>query len=239
MDIYTLFFLAIAVVIFFRLRAVLGKRTGNERPPFDPYTARDSAREANREPVREDADAGGDKVVTLPTARARMQHEIDPDEQIGGVARPGSAVENALRKLLSADPRFNAREFVDGARLAYEMIVTAFAAGDKGTLRPLLDEDVFRSFSTAIDERNAAGETVDFTFIGLDKSDIVEAELAGRVAQITMRFKSQLITVTKDADGRVIDGDPSEVTEMTDIWTFARDTSQSDPNWKLVATEAT
>ncbi len=225
MDIYTLFFLAIAVAIFFRLRSVLGKRTGEERPPFDPYTA------------REEAETGGDKVVTLPTARARQA--VDLDDQIGGVVKPGSAVEDALKTLLSADPSFNAREFVDGARLAYEMIVTAFASGDKGTLQPLLDEAVFEGFGQAIDERNKAGETVDFTFIGLDKSDIVEAELADKVAQITMRFKSQLISVTKDSDGRVVDGDPTEVTEMTDIWTFARDVASQDPNWKLVATEAT
>lgn len=231
MDIYTLFFLAIAVVIFFRLRSVLGKRTGHERPPFDPYTARDA--------VRDDADAGGDKVVTLPTARAKTPPPLDADEQIGGVVKPGSKVETALKSLLSADPQFNAREFVDGARLAYEMIVTAFASGDKSILKPLLDDDVFAGFTGAIDERTSAGETVDFTFIGIDKSDIVEAELAGTVAQITMRFKSQLISVTKDSDGRVIDGDPTEVTEVTDIWTFARDTGQSDPNWKLVATEAT
>lgn len=228
-DIYTLFFLAIAVVIFFRLRSVLGKRTGDERPPFDPYSARD------------EADAGGDKVVTLPTARARMGAEQvpDPDEQIGGVVKPGSAVEGALKTLLSTDPHFNAREFVDGACLAYEMIVTAFASGDKATLEPLLDDEVNKGFVAAIDERNDAGETVDFTFIGLDKSDIVEAELAGTVAQITMRFKSQLISVTKDSDGRVIDGDPTDVTEMTDIWTFARDVGMDNLNWKLVATEAT
>ncbi|MFN3170563.1 MAG: Tim44/TimA family putative adaptor protein [Hyphomicrobiales bacterium] len=225
MDIYTLFFLAIAVVIFFRLRSVLGKRTGEERPPFDPYTA------------REEAETGGDKVVTLPTARARQA--ADPDDQIGGVVKPGSAVEGALKTLLSADPSFHAREFVDGARMAYEMIVTAFASGDKATLQPLLDEEVYQGFVQAIDERNEAGENVDFTFIGLDKSDIVEAELADKIAQITMRFKSQLISVTKDSDGRVIDGDPTEVTEMTDIWTFARDVSTGDPNWKLVATEAT
>lgn len=225
MDIYTLFFLAIAVVIFFRLRSVLGKRTGEERPPFDPYTA------------REEAETGGDKVVTLPTARARQA--ADPDDQIGGVVKPGSAVEGALKTLLSADPSFHAREFVDGARLAYEMIVTAFASGDKATLQPLLDEEVYQGFVQAIDDRNEAGENVDFTFIGLDKSDIVEAELADKIAQITMRFKSQLISVTKDSDGRVIDGDPTEVTEMTDIWTFARDVSTGDPNWKLVATEAT
>lgn len=225
-DIYTLFFLAIAVVIFFRLRSVLGKRTGTERPPFNPYAA------------REEAETGGDKVVTLPTARARRA-ALDPEDQIGGVVKPGSAVETALKTLLSADPAFNAREFVDGARMAYEMIVTAFASGDKNTLQPLLDGDVYSGFLGAIDARNQAGETVDFTFIGLDKSDIVEAELAGSIAQITMRFKSQLITVTKDSDGRVIDGDPSEVTEMTDIWTFARDVGTDDPNWKLVATEAT
>ncbi|MGD1887750.1 MAG: Tim44/TimA family putative adaptor protein [Cohaesibacteraceae bacterium] len=226
MDIYTLFFLAIAVVIFFRLRSVLGRRTGHERPPFDPYSA------------REEAETGGDKVVTLPTARAR-QDAPDPDDQIGGVVKPGSAVETALKTLLSTDPHFNAREFIDGGRLAYEMIVTAFAAGDKATLQPLLDEEVYAGFVKAIDDRNTAGETVDFTFIGLDKSDIVEAELAGDIAQITLRFKSQLISVTKDSDGRVIDGDPSEVTEMTDIWTFARDVRADNPNWKLVATEAT
>ncbi|MEO0385748.1 MAG: Tim44/TimA family putative adaptor protein [Pseudomonadota bacterium] len=225
MDIYTLFFLAIAVVIFFRLRSVLGKRTGEERPPFDPYTA------------REEAETGGDKVVTLPTARARQA--ADPEDQIGGVVKPGSAVEGALKTLLSADPSFHAREFIDGARMAYEMIVTAFASGDKATLQPLLDEEVYQGFVQAIDDRNEAGENVDFTFIGLDKSDIVEAELANKIAQITMRFKSQLISVTKDSDGRVIDGDPTEVTEMTDIWTFARDVSTGDPNWKLVATEAT
>ena len=225
MDIYTLFFLAIAVVIFFRLRSVLGKRTGTERPPFDPYSA------------REEAETGGDKVVTLPTARARPS--ADADQEIGAVAKPGSAVEGALRALMSADRTFAPGEFVDGARLAYEMIVTAFAAGDKSTLQPLLDAEVYSGFTAAIDERNAAGETVDFTFIGLDKSDIVEAELADEVAQITMRFKSQLISVTKDSDGRVIDGDPTDVTEMTDIWTFARDISSDNPNWKLVATEAT
>ncbi|MEM6711554.1 MAG: Tim44/TimA family putative adaptor protein [Pseudomonadota bacterium] len=225
MDIYTLFFLAIAVVIFFRLRSVLGKRTGTERPPFDPYTA------------REEAETGGDKVVTLPTARARPP--ADADQDLGTLVKAGSAVEEALKAVMSADQTFSPREFVDGARLAYEMIVTAFASGDKNTLKPLLDEDVFKGFTAAIDERNAAGETVDFTFIGLDKSDIVEAELANRIAQITLRFKSQLISVTKDSDGRVIDGDPTEVTEMTDIWTFARDVGANDPNWKLVATEAT
>ena len=227
MDIYTLIFLALAVVIFFRLRNVLGRRTGHERPPFDPYS--------RPEP---DGDGAGDKVVTLPRARERAQPQVDPDEQIGGVVKPGSAVENALKALLSADPHFNAREFVDGARMAYEMIVTAFAAGDKGSLQPLLSEEVYEGFTAAIDDRKAEGQTVDFTFIGLDKSDIIEAGLEGHSAQITMRFKSQLISVTKDSEGRVIDGDQNEVTEMTDVWTFARDTRADDPNWRLVATEA-
>jgi hypothetical protein len=160
-------------------------------------------------------------VVTLPTARARPA--ADPDDQIGGVVKPGSAVEGALKSLLAADPNFHAREFVDGARLAYEMIVTAFASGDKSTLSRCLDEEVYEGFVKAIDDRNAAGETVDFTLLAWTSPTSLKLNWLDQIAQITMRFKSQLISVTKDSDGRVIDGDPTEVTEMTDIWTFARD----------------
>jgi predicted lipid-binding transport protein (Tim44 family) len=118
------------------------------------------------------------------------------------------------------------------------MIVTAFAEGDRRNLRNLLSREVYDGFEAAIREREARGEKAQTRFVSIDKADIVAAELRGRTAQITLRFLSQLVSVTHDRTGAVIDGSPDKVAEVTDVWTFARDVSSRDPNWKLVATEA-
>ena len=118
------------------------------------------------------------------------------------------------------------------------MIVTAFAEGDRKALKNLLSREVYDGFETAIREREGRGETAETRFVSIDKADITGAELRGRAAQITVRFVSQLVSVTHDRAGAVIDGSPDKVTEVTDVWTFARDLSVRDPNWKLVATEA-
>lgn len=234
-SLYNIIFLVIAVVIFIRLRSVLGKRTGSERPPFDPY----SSREANGS-----GDAG-DKVITLPRRTKSEAEEIPPpldvaeeEERLASVAPKGSALEAALKAVLTADRSFDPAGFLNGARAAYEMIVTAFAEGDRRTLKQLLSRDVFDGFVGAIADRESRGETVESTFIGIDKAEIVEAEMRGRIANITVRFVSQLISATRDKAGGIVDGDPNAVADVTDIWTFSRDTTSRDPNWKLVATEA-
>jgi predicted lipid-binding transport protein (Tim44 family) len=226
LDIYTIIFLVLAVLIFLRLRSVLGKRTGFERPP-QPNQQDDMA---------DSNEAGGDKVITIP--HKRRPDDDNLEERMAGIAKEGSALEKALKTVLAADRNFNPRQFIEGAKGAYEMIVTAFAEGDKQTLKPLLSDDVYNGFASAIDEREERDETTEFTFIGIDKTKIIQAELEDRQANITVRFKSQIISVTKDEEGRVVDGDPTEVNTIIDVWTFARDVSSSDPNWKLVATEA-
>ncbi|MBB4304295.1 putative lipid-binding transport protein (Tim44 family) [Rhodobium orientis] len=234
LDVYNIFFLILAVAIFLRLRSVLGRRTGHERPPFDPYSSRGEQEKPSR--------SGGDNVVTLPRHRDEAPATgIETDERIENVDRmapEGSALNNALRTIVSADRSFDAKHFLTGARSAYEMIVTAFADGDRRSLQNLLANDVYDSFVGAIADRESRGETIESTFIGIDKAEIVEAGLQGATAQITVRFKSQLISVTKDSEGRIVEGDPNAVNEVTDIWTFARDTESPDPNWKLVATES-
>ncbi|MCW2308672.1 Tim44/TimA family putative adaptor protein [Rhodobium gokarnense] len=234
LDVYNIFFLILAVAIFLRLRSVLGRRTGHERPPFDPY----SSRGEQEKPAR----SGGDNVVTLPRHRDEPPATgIETDERMENVDRmapEGSALNTALRTIVSADRSFDAKHFLTGARSAYEMIVTAFADGDRRALQNLLANDVYDSFVGAIADRESRGETIESTFIGIDKAEIVEAALQGTTAQITVRFKSQLISVTKDSEGRIVEGDPNAVNEVTDIWTFARDTESPDPNWKLVATES-
>ena len=235
-SIYNIIFLVIAVVIFLRLRSVLGKRTGNERPPFDPYSTRDT----------ETPSSAGDKVITLPRRTKDGEGDdlpppvdvTDDDERLSKVAPKGSALEAAMKQILTADRSFDPEQFLGGAKSAYEMIVTAFAEGDRRTLKQLLSRDVFDGFVGAITDREGRGETVESTFIGIDKAEIIEAEMRGRTASVTVRFVSQLISATRDKDGEVVEGDPNSISDVTDIWTFSRDTSSRDPNWKLIATES-
>ena len=230
-DIYTIIFLALAVFIFLRLRSVLGQRTGRERPPYDPYSARDAMRGATN-----------DNIVTLPGRTAdtgpKPAEVTEPGERWKGIAEPGSAVAVGLDGVVREDPAFDIKHFIGGARAAYEMIVTAFAEGDRRNLKNLLAREVYDGFEAAIRERENKGETVETRFVSIDKSDVTAVDVRGRTAQITIRFISQLVSVTRDKSGNVIDGSPDKVTDVTDVWTFARDLSSRDPNWKLVATEA-
>lgn len=137
-----------------------------------------------------------------------------------------------------ADPSFNPKEFVNGARMAYEMIVMAFADGDRNALKGLLSPEVYEGFDAAITERESKGEKVKSTFVGIDKADLVSAEMKDTEATVTMRIVSQMISATYDKGGTLIDGDAESVAEISDVWTFARDSRSRDPNWKLVATES-
>jgi predicted lipid-binding transport protein (Tim44 family) len=233
-DIYTIIFLALAVFIFLRLRSVLGQRTGRERPPYDPFAARDQVRGST-----------GDKVVTLPTRAveqaAKPVEPVEPTEPVDrwkGVAPSGSAVAAGLDAIVAADKSFDPRHFLTGARAAYEMIVVAFAQGDRRTLREWLSKEVYDSFDGVIREREGRAETAESRFVSIDTTEIAAAEMRGRIAQVTVRFVSQLVSVTRDKSGAVTDGSPDKVTDVTDAWTFARDVTSRDPNWKLVATEA-
>jgi predicted lipid-binding transport protein (Tim44 family) len=229
-DIYTIIFLALAVFIFLRLRNVLGQRTGRERPPYDIPAARDAAR------VK-------DNVVTLPgrtadAAPAAPVEAVPTTDRWKDLAEPGSALANGFDAIAEKDPSFDPRGFLGGARGAYEMIVTAFAQGDRRTLKDLLSSDVYEGFDAAIREREQRGEVAETRFVGIDKAAIVGAELRNRAAQVTVKFSSQIVSVTRDKTGTVVDGNPDKVTDVNDVWTFARDVSSRDPNWKLVATES-
>lgn len=231
-DIYTLLFLVLAVVIFLRLRSVLGRRTGNERPRYDPYSASEAKTKGAQEPA-----------VPLPPGRApRHSSSVPPaadvEARVKDYAPKDSPLRKGLTSIIKADPSFDPDEFLAGAKTAYEMIVMAFADGDKRLLKTLLGADVYEGFEEAIDARAEKSEVVETSFVGLEKADLIEAELKNKLAQVTVKFVSSLITATRDASGNVIEGDPKKVREVTDIWTFARQVTSGDPNWKLVATEA-
>ena len=209
-------FAMVAGFLVLRLRSVLGRRTGNERRR-DLFLRRAA-------PTR-------DNVATL----------VEPDKRVAkpvGDAPPADVVAEGLNRIQRVDPSFDASHFIEGARTAFEMIVAAFAKGDKGELRPLLSDEVFHRFGMAIDERLAAKETLETHIERLDSLDIVEAELAGRTAQVTLKLVSHQINVTRAIDGSIVDGSPGQPVEKTDYWTFARDTRSTDPNWILVATSS-
>ncbi|MDK4722794.1 Tim44/TimA family putative adaptor protein [Rhizobium sp. CNPSo 3968] len=227
-DFVTIFFLVAAVLIFFQLRSVLGRRTGNEKPPRDLYGSAD--------PVNGPTPPDAGKVVTLP--RRDAAEEEGRFAAIDTFTPAGTPLNDSLREVSKADPAFNPKEFVNGARMAYEMIVMAFAEGDRKSLKGLLSREVYEGFDAAISDREAKGEKVKSTFVGIDKADILSAEMKGTESFITMRIVSQMISATYDKAGTLIDGDAEAVAEISDLWTFARDTRSRDPNWKLVATES-
>jgi predicted lipid-binding transport protein (Tim44 family) len=233
-DITTIIFLALAVFVIWRLRSVLGQKTGQEKPPFDPFSRREPP------PARTSAPAEADNIVRLPGARPDSTTTLSAEaaaDRWKGIAQPDSAVAKGLDEIAKLEPGFDVRGFVEGAKMAYEMIVTAFAQGDRKTLKNLLSKEVYEGFERAIVEREKRGEKAETTFVSIDKADIEAVEVRGRMGHITVRFVSKLITATRDAQGNVVEGSPETVVDVTDTWTFARTLGGRDPNWLLVATE--
>jgi predicted lipid-binding transport protein (Tim44 family) len=215
-------FAMVAGFLVLRLRSVLGRRTGHERRRPDPISARAAAEEARER----------DTVVPMPErARASGREETaasnSKTDALGGIAQ-----------IRAVDRTFDSNEFLQGARRAFEMIVEAFAKGDSNALRPLLSDEVFAQFDGAIRSREEARQTLATTLVGIREAEIADAGVEDRTAQVTVKFVTEQINVTRDVEGRVVEGDPSAVTVVTDIWTFARKTSSRDPNWLLVATRS-
>ena len=208
----------VAGFILLRLRGVLGRRTGHERPPRGLPGSRDMR---NEDKDQEDEE---EKIISLPERGARDGEEAE------AAGPPGLA---QVRRL---DRNFGEQQFLQGAQAAYEMIVTAFAKGEKSELRPLLSDDVYRSFEEAIDARDRAGETHETTLIGIKSANISEANVTGRVAEVTVKIVAELMNQTKNAQGEVIGGSGNTIEIVAEYWTFRRDLSSSDPNWVLIAT---
>ena len=230
MDLYTIIVLALAVFIFLRLRNVLGQRTGNERPPYD-RAARNVVQGAQDNKVVPMPGTVIDQAPLAPSADA-----TPPVDRWKGIAEPGTPLAHGLDGIAAQDSSFDPRHFLSGARSAYEMIVLAFANGDRRALKDLLSTEVYESFEAAIKDRERQERKTETRFVSVDKAEIVSAEARERAAQLTVRFVSQMISVTRDKTGAIVDGNPDKVADITDVWTFARDPTSRDPNWKLVGT---
>lgn len=237
-NVTTLIFLVIAVAIFIKLRSVLGRRTGDEDARFERYKQQEAQRRA--------AAASQDKIITLP----RRDREDAPkpveeprstaavEERVKTLAGADASVAKGLMDIVRVDSNFEPDGFLKGGKAAYELIVTAFAEGNRRSLKELLSPEVYEGFAGAIADRETRGETVEQTFVGIKTADIVEAELKNGVSNVTVKFVSELITATRDRGGEVVAGDPKKIKEVTDIWTFSREVASRNPNWRLIATQA-
>ena len=210
--------IAIAGVVLFRLKSVIGTRTGHEGPTETVRRQQNGADAAAR--------PGPVAVPDLP----------DDDEEVFANVPEGSHA--ALEAIRRVEPGFDIDGFVDGGRGAYEMILMAYEEGDRETLQNLLAPDVFQAFQSGIAAREEAGLRVDARFIGVKEARVEEVafDTDANIADVTVRFVGELITAVRDAENRVVEGDPNEVRRQTDIWTFSREMGSVDPNWLLTGT---
>lgn len=208
MDPVVLIFGGLAAFILFRLFSVLGTRTGHEQP-------RDLE--------------GVQRAAKSTEARAEAQAPAQP-------VKKQSPISANAAPLRAADPSFEEKAYLDGARVAYEMIVEAFAAGDLKSIRRFLGQSVYEAFKSAISEREAKGLTTELKFVGIDSASIASSSVEGDQLLAVTDFASNQVRVTRDKDNKVIDGDPARIDLVRDRWTFARKQASNDPNWVLVAT---
>jgi len=213
-----IFFALVAVFVVLRLRSVLGRRTGHEQRP----TTASEPRQVDQR-TADDADED-DNVVRL---QERDGQNISKETPLGA----------GLTQIKRADPNFDVGDFQKKGKAAFEYIVMAFAAGEPAKLHPLLSKAVYEGFAAAIKARQEEGLTLTTTLVRIMDAELTEASMNGRTASITLRYLTEQINVTTNADDKVVDGDPDHITEAVDIWTYERNTRASDPNWTLVATE--
>ena len=200
----------VAIFLVFRLRAVLGRRTGTERPPMSA-------------PLR-----GPTAPAVVPRPGGKIV-DLVPNQ-------PLTPLQEGIARIQAADPAFRVEPFIEGARYAFEMVIKSFAAGDTATLRPLVSDDVYDSFTEVIRQRLAAKESVDTKIVRMQDPELLEASLDGRTAKLVVKFVTMQISATRNSTGQVVDGDPERQAEHNDIWTFARNVRSSDPNWVLIST---
>ncbi len=223
-DALIILFAAVAAFLVFRLRSVLGQRTGHEKRRFDPFSSSAPDKDLRGEE--------GGKVVQMPERAVKDEAEEAPGEAVR------ARLAHGLRVIAAADRTFDEESFLVGTCTAFGWILEAFAKGDTETMRPLLSNSVYEDFAAAIAARERADQTLETELVRIKSTDLLEAQLEGRTAFITIKFVSEQVNVTRDRNGEVVEGEPNRVVDVTDIWTFARNIRSRDPNWTLVATRS-
>lgn len=222
-------FAMIAVFLILRLRNVLGRRDGHEGGHRDPFGSNVS--------VEEVSDGQDKKIIQLPDGSDENNFSGNKGDTSSS-ADGNTALAAGVAEIQRLDNTFNTEDFLVGARVAFEMVLEGYSNHDRKILENLLSAEVLVNFLRAIDEREKAGHVLEDTLVGIEKSEIVEAYIEDERAQVTVKFVSEQINVVRDSEGQIASGNPNEVINVVDLWTFARDIHSTDPNWALVATHS-
>lgn len=220
-----IFFAMIAAFLVLRLRSVLGRRDGHDSQLRDRFKTHQD-------------DKSDDNVVELPDRSKSISGEDDSEDTLLDAYEDDEQLYKGLSEIMESDPGFQPEEFLSGSRMAFELILGAYAQGDSETLKPLLSSEVYANFTQVIREREQTGETLEDTLVGIKSAEIVEAYVEDKTVNINVKFVSEQINATRDENGDVIDGDPNAVVNVVDFWTFSRNVITRDPNWTLVATSS-
>jgi predicted lipid-binding transport protein (Tim44 family) len=205
----------VALFIGLRLYSVLGERTGHEQQPI-------------LKPA--DPDARVEPRVSQPSVTTSPASDSG-DMAFVPTAGPG------VRAILAADPAFDVARFLEGAKAAYRMILEAFWKGDLDEVRSHVDDHVFETFSSAVEQRKKDGLALDNRLVAIEQAVISEAAVDGNLAVLTVRFEADIAAVTRNAAGEVVAGSMSDAVQTRDLWTFRRDLSSRNPNWVLIETD--
>lgn len=208
---------AVAIFLFWRLRAVLGSRDGFEKNIKNLKTSK--------------------KVIKSPNI-IEEPSKADPDDDIFDYVEENSRSADVFKKMKEFDSDFSVNKFVSGAKMAYEIIIMAFENGDTEKLGGLLEQKVLKSFKSVIEKRKKDGLVIEAKFIGMRDIRIIDASFSEKtkIADITLSFKSEISTVVKDAEGSVVEGHPDEIKKQKDTWVFTKDLSKKSPIWLLKST---
>lgn len=222
-------FAAVAVFLLFRLRSVLGTRTGNEDNPellrHGSFTRPKPSRHADpRSPLHPDNDNASDESARQDDDRVLRELPADDGRR------------STVAEMQRADRGFRLDDFVDKARRAYEWIYLSFEQNDRERLRPLLADDVYEDFVNIIDRRDEEGLIVEARMVGvLDASvESVSYDAESNRAEIEVRFTAEVVRAVRNQNGEVVEGDPKAVVRRVDSWTFERELGSRDPNWILI-----
>jgi predicted lipid-binding transport protein (Tim44 family) len=235
-----IFFAMIAIFLILRLRGVLGKRDENGGSGFQKLFKQD------HNTVKSDRDIKESNVVELtdtnPASADNLLNKVIEDQDDPEAHSAANKTDNPLLDgillVQEHDTNFDEEDFIVGARVAFEMILKSYASAEVDELKPLLSNDVFGNFSKAIHDREQAGHLMEDTLVSIVKSEMVEAYMEDKTANITIKFESEQVNAVRDENGDVVEGNANLVITTTDFWTFARETDSLDPNWLLVATRS-
>jgi predicted lipid-binding transport protein (Tim44 family) len=233
-----IFFAMIAIFLILRLRGALGKRDGKEGSGFQDLFKQGPAEGESEQENEEKNVVNLSKKSIKSEASENARANDNEADTILKEMQDESPLASGYAELRRNDTNFNDEDFTVGVRVAFEMILKAYTSADVDGLKILLSNEVYGNFAKAIQDREQAGHVMEDTLVRIMESEIEEVYMEGRNAHVTVKFVSEQVNVTRDENGDVVEGDPNAVLTVTDFWTFARDTKNTDPNWFLIATRS-